>query len=283
MLSQGHMGAPLYHSTSQVSPRSGNSGGHLWSKDAILSCLRLIYIFKIDKPNIQNHSNEVTIPVPPYGGICRIHPKRLQTMASDANLSWAHLVQDTAGMANLTPPTPFPSGIQVTLPNFCFFAHKIIAKWRKRPHPCKTTSQFILIKHSHFKSNHGTAAIHRQHQTVPHHQAIAPTPFLQKLLESSPRYIQSSLSPPPHHPKLTSIIHCKFRSNYGASTIHCPNDPSPPGYCPHFNFCGNRSRTCKDTSNQAQALHHTSQYTHQSNINISEEITVTPPSTNNAK
>ena len=64
--------------------------------------------FKIDEPNNQNHSNQVTIPVPSYGGIRRIHPKPLQTMASDANSPGARLVQDTAGMANLTPSTPFP-------------------------------------------------------------------------------------------------------------------------------------------------------------------------------
>ena len=85
------------------------------------------YNFKIDEPNNQNHCNQVTIPAPPYGGIRRIRPKPLQTMASDAS-PWAHLVQDTAGMANLTPSTPFSSGIQVTLPNSRFFAHKIIAK-----------------------------------------------------------------------------------------------------------------------------------------------------------
>jgi hypothetical protein len=49
-------------------------------------------------------------------------------MTSDANSPWAHLTQDTAGMANLTLPTPFPTGIQVTLPNPDFFAHKMIAK-----------------------------------------------------------------------------------------------------------------------------------------------------------
>ena len=94
-------------------------------------------ILKKDEPNNQNHSNQVTIPGTPNGGIRRIHPKPLQTMASDVNSPWAHLIQGTAGMANLTPPTPLPSGIQVTLPNYRFFAHKIIAKWRKRPNPCK--------------------------------------------------------------------------------------------------------------------------------------------------
>ena len=62
-----------------------------------------------------------------------------------------------------------------------------------------------------------------------------------------------------------------------------PNDSSPPDYCPHFNSRGNCLRTCKDTSNHAQALPHTSQNTHRSNINISEEITAQPPSTGNTE
>ena len=50
-------------------------------------------------------------------------------MASDANSPRAHLVQDTASMANLTPSTPFPYGIQITLcPTPVYFPHKIIAK-----------------------------------------------------------------------------------------------------------------------------------------------------------
>ena len=80
--------------------------------------------FKIDEPNNQNHSNQVTISVPPpyaYGGIRRIRPEPLQTMASDANSPWTHLMKDTVSMANLTPHTPFPSGTQVTLPNSRFF------------------------------------------------------------------------------------------------------------------------------------------------------------------
>ncbi len=105
-----------------------NLGIQTSSSIAQLIMLPIIYNFKIDKPNNQNHSNQVTIPVPPYGGIRRIRPKPLQTMTSYANSPWAHLTQDTAGMANLTLPTPFPSGIQVKLPNSRFFAHKIIAK-----------------------------------------------------------------------------------------------------------------------------------------------------------
>ena len=146
-------------------------------------------------------------------------------MTSHANSPWAPLTQDTAGIANLTPPTPFPSGIQVTLPNSRFFCPQDHYKIEKTAPPLQTTSQFILIKHSLFGSNHGTSSIHRQHQTIPHHQAIAST-----------------------------------------STL--------------VEFC---SRTHQDTPNQAQALPHTPQNTHQSNIDILEEITATLPSTDNAK
>jgi hypothetical protein len=99
-------------------------------------------------------------------------------MTSDANSPWAHLTQDTASMANLTLPTPFPSGIQVTLPNSRFFCPQDDCKIEKTAQPMQTTSQLILIKHSLFGSNHGTASIHRQHQTIPHHQAIASTSTL---------------------------------------------------------------------------------------------------------
>jgi hypothetical protein len=140
-------------------------------------------------------------------------------MASDANSPWAHLVQDTAG------PTPFSSGIQVTLPNSQFVCPQNCKMVKTAP-PMQTTYQFILIKHSsHFGQNHGTAAIHRQRQTIPCHQV----------------------------------------------------------YCLQFNFCGNCPRTHQDTSNQAQALPHTTQNSPQSYITSSEAIAVPPPSTDNTK
>jgi len=40
------------------------------------------------------------------------------------------------------------------------------------------------------------------------------------LLVNSPRYIQSSSSPPPHTPKYTSIIHRHFGRDYNDATIH---------------------------------------------------------------
>ena len=61
------------------------------------------------------------------------------------------------------------------------------------------------------------------------------------------------------------------------------NDPSPSGYCLHFNSRGNCSRICEYTSNQARAFPHTSQNTHRSNIVISEAIAAPLPSTGNAK
>ena len=145
-------------------------------------------------------------------------------MASDANSPWAHLVQDTAGMANQTTSTPFPSGIQVTLPNSRFLCPQDHCKMEKTAPPVQTTSQFILIKNSHF---------------------------------GQPRYRC-------HRPTT-------------------PSDSSPPGYCLHFNSCGNCSRAHQDTSNQARALPHTTQNSPRSYIAGSEAITVSPPSTNNFK
>jgi hypothetical protein len=79
----------------------------------------------------------------------------------------------------------------------------------------------------------------------------------------------------------TPPVRKRFRRLHHPPTTR--NDPTPPGYCPHFNSCRNCSRTCKDTSNQARALPHTSQNTHRSSINISKAITAPPPSTVNAK
>jgi hypothetical protein len=206
-------------------------------------------------------------------------------MASDANSPWVHLVQDTAGMANLTPSTPFPSGIKVTLPNSRFFCSQDHCKMEKTAPPMQTTSQFILIKHSHFGSNHGTSAIHQQHQTIPHYQAIASTSILaeiaQELTKIHPIKLEPSPTPPKIHLGHTLPVRKQLLRLHHPPTT--PNDSSPPGFCPHFNSCGNHLRTRKDTSNQARALSHTSQNTHRSNINISEEITAPPPSTVNSK
>jgi hypothetical protein len=142
-----------------------------------------------------------------------------------------------------------------------------------------------LIKHSLFGSNHGTASIHRQHQTIPHHQAIASTStlaeFARKLTKIHPIKLEPSPTPPKIHLDHTSPIRKQLgRLHHPPTTL---NNPSPPGYCPHFNSRGNCLRTYKDTPNQARPLPHTPQNTHRSNIDNSEEITATPPSTDNTK
>ena len=151
--------------------------------------------------------------------------------------------------------------------------------------PVQTTSQFILIKHSRFGSNHGTSSIHQQHQTIPHHQAIASTSILAEIARELTKIHPIKLEPSPTPPKIhlghtLPVRKQLLRLHHPPTT---PNDSSPPGSCPHFNSCGNHLRTRKDTSNQARALSHTSQNTHWSNINISEEITAPPPSTVNSK
>ena len=63
--------------------------------------------------------------------------------------------------------------------------------------------------------------------------------------------IPTSASPPPHHPKFTSITHCHFwkQSRHRRHPPTTPNASSPPDYCQHSNSCGNCLRTCEDTSN----------------------------------
>ena len=52
--------------------------------------------------------------------------------------------------------------------------------------------------------------------------------FLWELLKNSRRFTtQSSASPPPHHPKFTSITHCHFGNNHGAAAIHRQNQMIP--------------------------------------------------------
>jgi hypothetical protein len=152
-----------------------------------------------------------------------------------------------------TLSTPFPSGIHVTLPNSQFFCPQDLCKMEKMAPPVQTTSQFILIKHSHFGSNHGTAAIHQQHQMIPHHQAIASTSILaeigRELTKIHPIKLEPSPTPPTIHLSHTSPVRKQLQRLHHPPTT--PNDPSPPGYCPHFNSRRNRSRTRKDTSNQA--------------------------------
>ena len=188
-------------------------------------------------------------------------------------------------MANLTPSTLFSSGIQVTLPNSRLFCPQDHCKMEKTAPPVQTTSQFTSVTHLRFGSDYGASTIHQQHQTIPYHQAIASTSIhaeiARELTKIHPIKLEPSPTPPKIHLGHTSPVRKQLRRLHHPPTT--PNDPSPPGYCPHFNSCGNCWRTRNDTSNQAQALPHTSPNTHQSNINISEEITAPPPSTVNAK
>jgi hypothetical protein len=261
------------------------SSSHVVSKSRAQVGMVVMNNFKKDEPNNQNHSNQVTISVPPYGGIRRIRPKPPQTMASDANSPWAHLVQDTAGMANQTTSTPFPSGIQVTLPNSRFICPQDHCKMEKTAPPVQITSLFTSVIHPRFGSDNSASTIQRQHQTIPHHQAIAFTSILaeiaQELTKIHPIKLEPSPTPPTIHLSHTLLVRKRLRRLYHPLTI--PNDSSPPGYCLHFNSCGNCSRTHQDTSNQARALSHTTHNSPQSYIAGSEAITVPLPSTDNTK
>ena len=86
---------------------------------------------------------------------------------------------------------------------------------------------------------------------------LPPHQFLRKLLENSRRHIQSSTSPPSHLLKYTSIKHCHFGSDCGATAIHrqCHTIPY--------------HQAIASTSILAQiawAFPHTSQNTHRWNI-----------------
>ena len=81
-----------------------------------------------------------------------------------------------------------------------------------------------------------------------------------ELTKIHPIKLEPSPTPPTIHLGHTSTVRKRLRRLHHPLTI--PNDPSPPSYCPHFNVCGNCSRTRKDTSNQARALPHTSPKIH---------------------
>ena len=148
---------------------------------------------------------------------------------------------------------PFPiwyTSHSAQLPFFCPQDH---CKMEKTAPPVQTTSQFILIKHSCFGRNHGSAASHQQHQTIPHHQVIATTSILvdiaQELTKIHPTKLKPFHTPPKIHFGHTSPVRKQLQRLHHPPTT--PNDPSPPGYCPHFNSRRICLRTCKDTSNQA--------------------------------
>jgi hypothetical protein len=164
-------------------------------------------------------------------------------------------------MANRTTSTPFPSSINVTLPNSQFICPQDHCKMEKTAPLVKTTSLFTLVIHPRFGSDNGASTIHQQHETIPHHQAIAFTSILaeiaQELTKIHPIKLEPSPTPPTFYVSHTSPVRKRLRRLHHPPTI--PNDSSPPGYCPHFNSCGNCLRTHQDTSNQARALPHTTQ------------------------
>ena len=121
-------------------------------------------------------------------------------------------------MANLTPPIPIKSGMQVTLPNSQCFAHNFIAKA-----PAMQTTSHLPVHLDH------TLLFQKQLRLQPPPndthwsfttRLFPPLQFLWKLLENSQRYTQSSASPPPHHPKFTLIAHCHLGNNHCTATIH---------------------------------------------------------------
>ena len=100
-------------------------------------------------------------------------------------------------------------------------------------------------------------------------------------MEIHPIKSKPSRTPPKIHIDQTSPFWERLRHHCHPPTT--PNDPSPSDNCHHINSHENRSRTCKETSNQALAFPYTSKNTHQSNIAISEAIEAPLPSTDNAK
>ena len=100
------------------------------------------------------------------------------------------------------------------------FAHKIIAKWRKRPHSCKPPP---CSPRSYIPGSEAITAPPPSNDNTKLFLTTRLLPslqFLRKLLKNSTRYIQSSSSPLPHHPNFTSVIHRRFGSDNSASTIH---------------------------------------------------------------
>jgi hypothetical protein len=154
-------------------------------------------------------------------------------------------------MANPTPSTPFLSDKSLCPTPVCF-AHKIMQNGKTAP-PVQTTSQFTSVIHRRFLSNFSASTIYRQHQTIPHHQAIASTSILaeiaQELTKIHPIKLEPSPTPPKIHLGHTLPVRKQLLRLHHPPTT--PNDSSPPGSCPHFNSCGNHLRTRKDTSNQA--------------------------------
>ena len=95
------------------------------------------------------------------------------------------------------------------------------------------TPKYASIKHRHFGSNCSAAAIHPQHQTIPHHQATASTSILAEIARefanTHPIKREPSLTPPKIHINQTLSFRKRLRRR-----CHPPatqNDSSPSGYC----------------------------------------------------
>ena len=131
------------------------------------------------------------------------------------------------------------------------------------PHHPKFTS----IIHHWFGSDYGTSTIHRQHQTIPHHQVIVPTSILveiaRELTKTHPIKLEPSPTPPKIHIDQTSKFRKRLRRLCHPPTT--PNDPPSSSFCQHSNYQENCLRTCKDTPTQARAFPHTSQNSPQLN------------------
>jgi len=62
--------------------------------------------------------------------------------------------------------------------------------------------KYTSIKHQHFGSDYGAAAIHRQRQTIHHHQAIANTPIIKKIAWELAKIHPIKREPPPTPSKI---------------------------------------------------------------------------------
>ena len=129
------------------------------------------------------------------------------------------------------------------------------------------TPKYASIKHRHFGSNCGAAAIHPQRQTIPRHQATVPPLQLLHLrtredTSNQTRYFLHT----PQNMHQSNIAILEVIAALPPSTHNVKRSLTIRLLCLHFCSHGNCSRTRKDTFNQAQAFPHT----HRSNIAILE-------------
>jgi hypothetical protein len=65
--------------------------------------------------------------------------------------------------------------------NFAEIARELAKTHPIKLEPSHTPPKIHMIKHQHFGRDNSAAAIHRQRQTILHHQAIANTPIIKKI------------------------------------------------------------------------------------------------------